>query len=108
MIPHFEPIHPKDFRAKHKLSVAQIAILSGIPIDTLKGWFSKEESRRVRKPPIGIENYFGLLDSLMCASERIPAPRGVLTSEHLVGELELTIKFQEQIRAVELSRVRWN
>lgn len=104
MIPHFKPIHPKDFREKHKLSVAQISIISGIPVQTLKGWFSKGGSKRACNPPIGIEHYFGLLDSLMCGGEHTPMPKSVCAGE-LTEELELTIKFRERVCSVELSKM---
>ncbi|MFB2837312.1 hypothetical protein [Floridanema evergladense] len=56
------PIHPKEFRAKHKLSIAQISILSGVPIETLRCWLAGENSRRKVNPPTYVNHYFGLLD----------------------------------------------
>ncbi|MBE9229377.1 hypothetical protein IQ264_28640 [Phormidium sp. LEGE 05292] len=61
----FQPLHPKEFRQQTGLSVAQISMLSGVPIETLKCWFSSEHSKRKATPPDYICNYFGLLKQMM-------------------------------------------
>lgn len=59
----FEPLHPKEFRSKHGLSVYQVHLVSKIPVETLKSWFSKPTSKRYHEPPNVAKLYFGLLDS---------------------------------------------
>lgn len=61
-MPEITPIHPKDFRAKHKWSLAKLHEETEIPIDTLRGFLSPIDSNRYREPKPYICRYFGEID----------------------------------------------
>lgn len=56
-----KPVHPKEFRELTGMSIAQISLKSKVPVDTLKGWFSKDGSKRKTEPPPYMAEYFGYL-----------------------------------------------
>lgn len=64
MLPTFAPLHPKEFRKKHKMSRMQISIRYQIPENSLKNWLADENSASYREPNEVTKLYFGLLDAL--------------------------------------------
>ncbi|MBN4003220.1 hypothetical protein [Nostoc sp. LPT] len=63
-----KPIHPKEFKLKHGLSVSEIHELSDYPPETLKHWLADEYSSRYQQPKESVLNHFGLLDLYLSAS----------------------------------------
>lgn len=81
MLPNFEPLHPAEFRRKHRLSRYQVHLLSKISFDTVKNWLADKTSNCYREPTEAVKLYFGLLDSLcspLNASTRRSQGRGEL------------------------------
>lgn len=59
------PVHPRQFKDKHKLSVYNIHRLSGYSPETISHWLANKESTRYQEPKECVLNHFGSLDLLL-------------------------------------------
>jgi hypothetical protein len=55
-----KPIHPKEFKLKHGLSVSEIHELSDYPPETLKHWLADEHSSRYQQPKESVLYQFNM------------------------------------------------
>jgi hypothetical protein len=60
-----EPIHPRQFKEIHKLSVYQLHRLSKYPEETLRHWLADPQSVRYHEPKEYVKHYFGLLHQVL-------------------------------------------
>ena len=60
-----EPIHPREFKELHKLSVYQLHRLTKYPEETLKHWLAAPDSARYHEPKDFVKTYFGLLNQAL-------------------------------------------
>lgn len=56
------PIHPSEFRYKHRLSIKEMHKLSRIPHSTLQNYLANPDSTRYSRTPEPVQVLFGLLD----------------------------------------------
>ena len=56
-----EPLHPRQFKEIHKLSVYQIHRLTKFPTETISHWLADPESARYHEPKEYVKHHFGLL-----------------------------------------------
>ena len=59
------PVHPKEFRKLHGLSIYQMSRLSGYPVETIKRWVAEADSKRYVEPRDGVKNHFGVLSQVL-------------------------------------------
>lgn len=55
------PMHPREFRKIHELSIKEISKLSNIPSPTLQNYFAHPDSTRHSRTPDHVLILFGLL-----------------------------------------------
>ncbi|MCL1474702.1 hypothetical protein [Argonema antarcticum] len=57
-----DPIHPREFKQKHGMSLEELHEISQIPIDTLSYYLAKPTSARYVEPKPHICQHFGEID----------------------------------------------
>ncbi|KYC42017.1 hypothetical protein WA1_18610 [Scytonema hofmannii PCC 7110] len=63
-----EPIHPRQFKELHGLSLYQLHRLTQYPQETIRNWLADPESERYVEPKVYVKRYFGLLHQSLQAN----------------------------------------
>ncbi|MFB2920709.1 hypothetical protein [Aerosakkonema funiforme] len=66
-----DPIHPREFKQKHGMSLEELHEISQIPIDTLSHYLAKPTSARYVEPKLHICQHFGEIDYRISPQKKV-------------------------------------